>query len=65
VTGFVLYPEAYTDLNEIWEYIAADNLAAADRVLDEIYQTLRSLVAFPLHSFHPVVSYSCAVMSGS
>ena len=45
--GFVLHPEAYADLDEIWEYIAADNLDAADRVLDEIYQTLRSLVVFP------------------
>jgi len=33
VTGFVLHPEAYNDLDEIWEYIAADNLVAADRVL--------------------------------
>lgn len=45
--GFVLHPEAYADLNEIWEYIAADNLDAADHVVEEIYQTLRSLVAFP------------------
>jgi plasmid stabilization system protein ParE len=45
--GFVLHPEAYTDLDEIWEYIATDNLDAADRVLEEIYQTVRSLVAFP------------------
>jgi toxin ParE1/3/4 len=51
VTGFVLHREAYTDLDEIWEYIAADNLAAADRVLDEIYQMLRSLVTFP-HQGH-------------
>ena len=51
MTGFVLHPEAYTDLEEIWEYIAADNLVAADRVLDEIYQMLRSLVAFP-HQGH-------------
>jgi len=29
---FVLHPEAYTDLSEIWEYIAGDNLDAADRV---------------------------------
>ena len=47
MTGFVLHPEAYNDLDEIWEYIAADNLVAAERVLDEIYQMLRSLVAFP------------------
>ena len=51
MTGFVLHPEAYNDLDEIWEYIAADNLVAADRVLDEIYQMLRSLVAFP-HQGH-------------
>jgi plasmid stabilization system protein ParE len=24
--GFVLHPAAYTDLDEIWEYIATDNL---------------------------------------
>jgi plasmid stabilization system protein ParE len=51
VSGFVLHPGAYTDLDEIWEYIAADNLVAADRVLDEIRQMLRSLVAFP-HQGH-------------
>jgi plasmid stabilization system protein ParE len=38
MSKFVLHPEAYGDLNEIWEYIAADNLEAADRVLDELYQ---------------------------
>jgi plasmid stabilization system protein ParE len=51
MSGFVLHPEAYTDLDEIWEYIATDNLDAADRVLEEIYQTLRSLAAFP-HQGH-------------
>ena len=51
MSGFVLHPEAYTDLEEIWEYIAADNLDAADRVLEEIYQTVRSLVDFP-HQGH-------------
>jgi toxin ParE1/3/4 len=47
MTGFVLHPEAYADLDEIWEYIATDNLDAADRVLEEIYQTVRSLATFP------------------
>jgi toxin ParE1/3/4 len=47
MSGFVLHPEAYTDLDDIWEYIAADNLDAADRVREEIYETIRSLVAFP------------------
>jgi plasmid stabilization system protein ParE len=32
MSGFVLHPQAYTDLEEIWEYIAADSLDAADQV---------------------------------
>jgi toxin ParE1/3/4 len=51
MSAFVLHPEAYADLDEIWEYIADDNLDAADRVIEEIYQTIRSLVAFP-HQGH-------------
>jgi plasmid stabilization system protein ParE len=47
MSGFVLHPEAYTDLDEIWEYIAADNLDAADRVREEIYDAIQSLAAFP------------------
>ena len=46
MSGFVLHPEALTDLNEIWEFIAADNPGAADRVLGEIYGAIRALVPF-------------------
>jgi plasmid stabilization system protein ParE len=35
MNGFVLHPDALTDLTEIWEYIAADNPSAANRVLGE------------------------------
>jgi plasmid stabilization system protein ParE len=51
MSAFVLHPEAYADLDEIWEYIADDNLDAADRVLDELYRAIQSLVAFP-HQGH-------------
>jgi plasmid stabilization system protein ParE len=37
MSGFVLHPDALADLDEIWEFIAADNLSAADYVLEEIY----------------------------
>jgi toxin ParE1/3/4 len=47
MSGFVLHPEALSDLDEIWEYIAADNPGAADRVLEEIYEAIQSLVPFP------------------
>ena len=51
MSGFVLHPEACRDIDDIWEYIATDNLDAADRVVEEIYQTIGSLVAFP-HQGH-------------
>ena len=47
MSQFVLHPDAYADLNEIWEYIAADNPRAADRFLDEIREAILALVGFP------------------
>jgi plasmid stabilization system protein ParE len=44
---FVLHPEAYTDLDEVWEYIASDNIDAADRIREEIYDAIGKLVSFP------------------
>ena len=44
---FVLHPEAHADLDEIWEYIAADSLDAADRTIEELYEAIHSLVPFP------------------
>ena len=51
MSGFVLHPEAYTDLNDIWDYIAADSLDAADRVIEEIYSAIKSLVSFPRRGY--------------
>jgi plasmid stabilization system protein ParE len=47
MSGFVLHPDALTDLTEIWEYIAADNPSAADRVLAEIQEAISALTPFP------------------
>jgi toxin ParE1/3/4 len=47
MSGFVLHPQAYTDLEEIWEYIAGDSLDAADGAREEIRQAIQSLVPFP------------------
>jgi toxin ParE1/3/4 len=47
MTGYDFHPEARVDLAEIWEYIRADNLTAADRVVGEILAAIRSLVSFP------------------
>ncbi len=47
MSGYVLHPEAYKDLEEVWEYIAESSLDAADRVRDEVFKAIRSLVPLP------------------
>jgi toxin ParE1/3/4 len=47
VSGYILHPQVYVDLDEIWEFIAEDNLDAADRVREDIYQAILALVPFP------------------
>jgi plasmid stabilization system protein ParE len=47
MTGFDFHPEALLDLDEIWEFIRADNLDAADRVIAEILSSIAVLVPFP------------------
>jgi toxin ParE1/3/4 len=47
MTGYDFHPEARFDLTEIWEFIRADNLAAADQVIAEILAAIRALVPFP------------------
>lgn len=47
MSGYEFHPEARSDLDEIWEFIRADNLDAADRVIAEILAAVRALVPFP------------------
>lgn len=47
MTGYDFHPEARTDLDQIYDYIAEDNPDAADRVIAEILSAVRSLVLFP------------------
>jgi toxin ParE1/3/4 len=46
-SGYALHPEAFTDLDDIRNYIAHENPDAADRVMSEIFDTIRALVPFP------------------
>jgi toxin ParE1/3/4 len=39
-------PEAENDLEEIWLYIAQDNIDNADKLLDEIEETSQKLAQF-------------------
>jgi toxin ParE1/3/4 len=45
--GFALHPQAFADLDDIRGYIAQENPDAADRVIAEIFETMRQLVRFP------------------
>jgi antitoxin ParD1/3/4/toxin ParE1/3/4 len=47
MTPFVLTPAARRDLEEIWDYLAADNRKLAERVLDKIEAAMRKLARTP------------------
>jgi plasmid stabilization system protein ParE len=51
MTGYEFQPEALTDLDGIWDYIAEDDPSAADRLIREILDCVRALVPFP-HKGH-------------
>jgi plasmid stabilization system protein ParE len=63
MSGFLLHPDALTDLNEIWEYIAADNLDAADRVLEEIFEVMRLPNGSYLNATVPLLPGSVTLVS--
>jgi plasmid stabilization system protein ParE len=48
MSGYALHPEAYADLDDIRGYIAQDNPDAADRIVTEIFDTIRGLVDLPV-----------------
>ncbi|SPE33878.1 Plasmid stabilization system [Acidobacteriia bacterium SbA2] len=41
------HPEVRADLDEIWQFIAADNPDAADRMIAGIVEAIDNLVPFP------------------
>ncbi len=66
---FVLTPSAKQDVSDIWDYIANDNLKAADRVLAALHKAIIKLAKNPAighwreeltdkrHRFFAVYSY--------
>jgi plasmid stabilization system protein ParE len=47
MTSYILAPEALQDLQELRDYIAAENLDAADRVIDTLFAAFERLAAMP------------------
>jgi plasmid stabilization system protein ParE len=46
MTGYVLSADADLDLDEIWEYIAADSIDAADRWIRKLFDAFEALGEF-------------------
>ena len=44
---YVLTPSANKDINDIWDYIAGDNIEAADRVLNALQSAIIKLAKNP------------------
>jgi plasmid stabilization system protein ParE len=47
VSGYVLSVDADFDLDDIWEYIAADNIDAADRWMGKLFDAFEALGQTP------------------
>ena len=47
MTPYILAPEALQDLQELWDYIATENLDAADRIIDTLFAAFERLAAMP------------------
>jgi plasmid stabilization system protein ParE len=47
LSGYVLSKDAELDLDEIWEYIAADDIEAADRWVAKLFDALRAIGKTP------------------
>ena len=45
--AYDFHPEAESDLNAIWDYIAAESPDAADRTIDKILAAIEALVPLP------------------
>lgn len=48
MSRYVVSPLSRTDLDGIWDYIAADNIAAADRTLERFHELIHMLARQPL-----------------
>ncbi len=44
---YVLSPDALQDLQDIWDFIAADNVTAADKLEDEFFEAFDLLAVRP------------------
>lgn len=47
MAAYVLSPEALQDLQDIWDFIASDNVTAADKLENELFEAFERLAKRP------------------
>lgn len=47
MSHFRISPQAQTDLDDLWFYVAQDNVDAADRLLDEVHAAFLKISEMP------------------
>jgi plasmid stabilization system protein ParE len=47
MSAYVLSPEALQDLQDAWDFVAFDNVNAADKLLDEFFNVFEKLARQP------------------
>jgi len=47
VSPYSFHPDAFADLNDIWEFIALDNIPAADGLENEFFEAFEMLAERP------------------
>ena len=52
MTDYAFHPEALNDLDELWEFIARDNVDAADRIVAQVLATCEHLSPLPHQGHH-------------
>ena len=59
MSGYILSPDADQDLTDIWDYIAADSIDAADRWIEKLFDAFESLAQHPQlgHKREDLTSY--------
>ncbi len=59
MTGYVLSEDADRDLDDIWEYIAQDNIDAADRWIGKLFDAFEAIRRTPSigHSRQDLTNY--------
>lgn len=59
MTRYIFGRDAADDLDQIWDYIAQDNVSAADRLINKLFDAFTELAKKSRIGTHATRSYNC------